>query len=138
MLIISINIMYHHNHQYCLTKCRSFAANAGTKVAVLPEGRSSTANSGTKIAVLLGISRCCSFPLFSAPQSLFSIRTDIKDLKRFQGLQRGGEENGFGQLGPPTSPKFTTRVKYQFHQGFLPDQRSGNPNHPSPPTLYIS
>ena len=31
-----------------------------------------------------------------------------------------------------TSPKFTTGVKYQFHQGFWPDQRSGNPNHHSP------
>ena len=28
-----------------------------------------------------------------------------------------------------TSPKFTTGVKYQFHQGFWPDQRSGNPNY---------
>ena len=26
-----------------------------------------------------------------------------------------------------TSPKFTTEVKYQFHQGFSPDQRSENP-----------
>ena len=33
-----------------------------------------------------------------------------------------------------TSPKFTTGVKYQFHQGFWPDQRSGSSNHPSPPT----
>ena len=30
------------------------------------------------------------------------------------------------------SPIFATGVKYQFHQGFWPDQRSGNPNHPSP------
>ena len=35
--------------------------------------------------------------------------------------------------------KFSTRVKYQFHQGFfLPDQRSGNPNHPSPPYMVIT
>ena len=33
-----------------------------------------------------------------------------------------------------TSPKFTTGFKYQFHQGFWPVQRSGNPNHPSPPS----
>ena len=32
-----------------------------------------------------------------------------------------------------TSPKFTTGVKYLFHQGFWLDQRSGNLNHPSPP-----
>ena len=31
------------------------------------------------------------------------------------------------------TPKFTTGVKYQFHQGFWPDQRSRNPNHPSLP-----
>ena len=32
-----------------------------------------------------------------------------------------------------TSPKFTKGVKYQFHQGFWPDQRSRNPNHSSTP-----
>ena len=32
--------------------------------------------------------------------------------------------------------KFTTEVKYQFNQGFRPDQRSGNPDHPSPPYNY--
>ena len=35
-----------------------------------------------------------------------------------------------------TSRKFTTGVKYLFHQGFWPDQRSRNPNHPSP-SIYI-
>ena len=30
-----------------------------------------------------------------------------------------------------TSPKFTTGIKYQFLQGFCPDRRSGNPNHPT-------
>ena len=32
-----------------------------------------------------------------------------------------------------TSLKFIIGVKYQFHEGFWPDQRSRNPNHPSPP-----
>ena len=49
----------------CSAQGRSFAANAGTKVAVLSKGRSSTANSGTKVAVLLGINRWGSFPLLS-------------------------------------------------------------------------
>ena len=35
-----------------------------------------------------------------------------------------------------TPLKVTTRDKYQFHQGFCPDQRSGNPNHPSPLFRY--
>ena len=34
-----------------------------------------------------------------------------------------------------TSPKFATGVKHQFHQGFRPDKRSGNPNQSSPPEL---
>ena len=36
------------------------------------KGRSSTANSGIKAAVLQGLNRCGSFPLLSAPHSLFS------------------------------------------------------------------
>ena len=42
------------------------------------EGRSSIANSGTKVAVLLGMGRYGSFPLLSAPHSLFSIYGDLK------------------------------------------------------------
>ena len=56
-----------------LPKVRSFTANSGTKAAILPKGRSSTANSGTYVAVLLGMNRCGSFPLLSAPHSLLSI-----------------------------------------------------------------
>ena len=79
-----------------LTKGRSFTENAGTKVAVLSKGRRSTANSGSKVTVLLGLNRCGSLPLLSAPHSLFSIWTNIKRSKRSQGHQRGGEESGFG------------------------------------------
>ena len=39
--------------------------------------KSSTANSGTKVAVLLGMNKCGSFPLLSAPRFLFSIWTDL-------------------------------------------------------------
>ena len=38
-----------------------------------------------------------------------------------------------------TSPKFNTGVKYEFHQGFGPDRRSGDPNHlshPCNPIIY--
>ena len=62
-----------HHYQSILTKGMSFTANSGTKAAVLLKGRSSTANSGTQAAVLLGMDRCGSFPLLSAPHSLFSI-----------------------------------------------------------------
>ena len=77
-----------------------------------------------------GLNRCGSFPLLSAPTLSLASEQILKDLKGSQGHQRGGEENGFCWLGPP---KFTTGVKYQFRQGLWPDQRSGNPNHPSPP-----
>ena len=52
-----------------------------------------------KVAVLIGINRCGSFPCFPYPPplslSLASEQT-LKDLKRSQGHQRGGEESGFG------------------------------------------
>ena len=61
-------------------------------------------------------------------------------MKRSQGHQRGDVETRRVDLANwalRTSPKFTTGVKYQFHQGFWPDQRSGNSNHSSPPSsLY--
>ena len=74
-------------HQNVLPRGRSFTANSDTKVAVLFKGRSSTANSGTKVAVLLGMNRCGSFPLLSLASEQI-----LKDLKRSQGHQRGGEE----------------------------------------------
>ena len=40
------NLFTYHHHQ-CSAKGRSFTANSGTKVAILPKGRSSIANSGT-------------------------------------------------------------------------------------------
>ena len=73
-----------------LSKGRSFIANAGTKIAVLSKGRSFTANSGTKVAVLLGIIRCSSFPLLSAPHSLW---TNLKRCEKIPGAptRRWGE-----------------------------------------------
>ena len=64
---------HHHHHQCVLPKSRSFSANSGTKAEILPTDRSSTANLGSKVAVLLGMNRCGSFLLLSAPHSLFSI-----------------------------------------------------------------
>ena len=83
--------------------------------------------------------RCGNFPLLSAPHSLFSIWTDLKILKvpkRSRGHQCGGED--LANWAFQTLPKFTTGVKYQFQQGFWSDQRSGNPNHPSPPHISSS
>ena len=54
-------------------------------MSVLPKGRSFTANSGTKVAVWLGMNRCSSFPLLSAPHSLFSIWTGLKRSEKIPG-----------------------------------------------------
>ena len=101
------------------------------------EGRSSTANSGTKAAVLLGISRCGSFPLLSTPHSLISIWKDLKRPEKSQGPQSGGEKNGYGLTGPSglhqNSPQ---EINVSSIRGFWTDQRSRNPNLPSPP-LYV-
>ena len=75
---------YHHHHSI-LPEGRSFPVNSETKTAVLLKGRSSTANSGTQVAVLLGVDRCGSFLLLSAPHSLFSIWTDLKWSEKIPG-----------------------------------------------------
>ena len=108
------------------------------RLQILSKGRSSIANSGTKVAVLLGMNRCSSFPLFSAPHSPLSIWTNLKRCEKIPGAPSRRWGDWIWLLGPPDfTPKFTTGVKYQFHQGFWPDQRSGNPNHPSPPHTHI-
>ena len=60
---------------------------------VLTKGRCSAANSGTKVAVVLGMNRYGSFPLLSAPHSLFSIWTDLKRSEKIPGppAMRWGE-----------------------------------------------
>ena len=71
----------------CSAQGQVFYCNTGTKIAVLSKGRSSTGNSGTKVAVLLGINRCGSFPLLSAPHSLFSIWTDLERSENIPGTE---------------------------------------------------
>ena len=80
---------------------------------------------------------CSSFPLLSAPHFLFSIWTDLIRSEKIPGAPtwRWGEWIWL-YWALRVSSKFTTGVKYQFHQGFWPDQRSGNPNNPSPPHIH--
>ena len=123
-------IYYHHQ---CSAQGQVFHCISGTKAAVLHKGSSSNSNSGTKFAVLLWINRCSSFLLLSAPHSLFSIWTDLKRSEKIPGAPTWRWEEWIWLRALRTLPKFTTGVKYQFHQGFWPDQRSRYPNHPSPP-----
>ena len=108
-----------------LLKGRYFIVNSGTKAAVLPKGRSSTANSGTKVAVLLGMNRCGSFLLLSAPYTLLHLNRSLKIWKDPRGPSVEVRRVDLTNWALRTSQKFTTGVKYQFQQGFWPD-------HPSP------
>ena len=114
-------------HQSVLHKSRSFTANAGTKVAVLPKAgfHCKLRNQGCSFTR-------DNFPLLSAPHSLFSIWTDLKISQNIPGgTSVEARRVDLANWALRTSPKFTTGVKYQFHQGFWSDQRFGNPNHPS-------
>ena len=88
----SQNIRYFFNTLYIpsseyYAKGRSFTANSGTKAAILLKSRFSTAKSRTQAAVLLGMDRCGSFPLLSAPPSLslLSIWSDHKRSEKIPG-----------------------------------------------------
>ena len=133
-----------------LLEGRFFIAKAGTKVAILSKGRSSTANSETKVADLLDINRWGSFPLLSAPHSLFSIWTDIKRSEKIPGapawswewiwltgpseLHRNSPQGlnirsmrVFDQNRDPEIP-ITLRPLMWYHQSVLPKGRSFTAN----------
>ena len=78
-----------------------------------------------------GLNRCGGFQLLSTPHSHFSVWIYLKRSEKTPGTPtwRWGE---WTNRALRTSPKFTTGVKDQFHKGFWPHQRSGNPNLSSP------
>ena len=80
-----------HHHQSVLPKGRSFTASAGTKAAVLPPQTQEPGLQFYWVWISSVASRC--FPHNTL--SLASEQT-LKDLKRSQGHQRGGEEGEFG------------------------------------------
>ena len=77
------------------------------------------------------MNRCCIIPCFSAPHSLFSIWKDPR------GVSVEVRRVDLANWALRMSPKLTTGVKYIFHWGFWPDQRSGNPNHIRYYILYV-
>ena len=78
-----------------------------------------TGNSGNKVAVLLGMNGCSSFPLLSAPHSLLSIWTDLERSEKIpEGTNMEVRRVDLVNWTLRTSPKFTTGVKYQLHEGF--------------------
>ena len=60
------------------------------------QSRSSTTNSGTKVAVLLGINGSLASRCFPHPTLCLASEQTLKDQKRSQVHQLGGEESGFG------------------------------------------
>ena len=122
-----------------LITIRIFHCKPRTKAAFLPKGRSSTANSGTKVAVLPRMNSCGSSQCFPHPTLSLSSKQTLKDLKYPTGPNVEVRRVDLANWALRTSPKFTTGVKYsyQFHKCFGPDQRSGNPNYPSPPSALI-
>ena len=57
------------------------------------------------VAVLLGMNRCCSFPLLSATHSLFNIWTDLNLILLFNGFYEGRPESKF-----PTLPQLLKTI----------------------------
>ena len=129
---LTVRLFTHYNAiMICLlTSIRSFQNHYQS---ILPKGRSFTANSGTRVVVLLGMSRCGCFPLLSAPTLSLASEQTLKDLKRSDGTILEVRRVELANWALRTSPEFTTVVKDQFDQGFWPDHKSGNPNHPSLP-----
>ena len=110
-----------HRHQCILSKGRFFTANSDTKAAVLPKAGFPAQNSETKAAVLQRLNRCGSFPLFSAPHSLFCIWTDLKRSEKIPGARTWR----WGELIWLTGPSGLYRnspqcVKYLYRQGSWP------------------
>ena len=77
------------------------------------------------------VASCC----FPHPILPLAFEQTLKDLKRSQGTNEEVRRVDMANWALRTSLKFATGVKHQLHQGFWPDQRSGNANQPSPPNV---
>ena len=80
-----------------------------------------------QVAVSLWMNRCGSFPLLYAPHSLsLTSEQTLKIWKDPRGTNEVVRRVDLANWALWTSPKFTTGVKYQFHQGFWLNQISEN------------
>ena len=73
--------------------------------------------SGTKVAVLLGINTVGAVASRFFPHSTLSLASE-QTLKDTRGTNMEERRVDLASWAIRTSPKFTTEVKYQFHQGF--------------------
>ena len=77
----------------------SFTASAGTQAEVLPKAGLPPQTQEPRMQIYQGLNRCGSFRCFPHPILSLVYEQILKDLKRFQENQRGGEESGLGYLG---------------------------------------
>ena len=101
---------------------------------------SSSANLGTKVAVLLGMNRCGSIPLLFASRSLCSIWTDLKRCEKIPWALPWRWVEWIWLTGPSELHwNSLQELNNSSIRVFLKaDQRSGNPNQPSPPLRIYS
>ena len=117
-----------HHHQRVPPKGRSFTASAGTKAAVLQKAGLPPQTQELRLQFYYGWLGAVASRCFPNP-TLYSVSEEI--LQDPRGTNVEVRRKDLANWGLRTSPKFTTGVKYQFHQGFWPDSRSRNLNHPS-------
>ena len=102
-----------------LPKGRSFNASGETQAAVLPKAGLPPQTQEPRLQFQQGFNRCGSFPLLSASPSLsLASEQTLKDLKDPRGTNEEVRRVDLANWALRTTPKFTTRVKYKFHQGF--------------------
>ena len=123
---------HHHHHQSVLPKSKlQFCPKAG----ISPKLRNQVCSSAQRQFYYgwIGAVACRCFL-----HSIFSSASEqtLKDLKRSQRPRVEVRRVDLANWALRILPKFTTGVKYQFHQGFWTDQKSENPNQPSPPRDY--
>ena len=108
---IMIFIFGNHRHQSVLPKGRSFTGNPGTKAAVLLKAGLPPQTQEPKLQFYQGWIGAVAWRCFPHTTPSLASEHTLKDLKRSQGHQRGGQESGFGKLGPPDFTKIHIMAK---------------------------
>ena len=99
-------------------KGRFFTVSAGSHAAVLPKAGIPPKTPEPRLQFYLGLNRCCSFPFFPHPTLFLASEQNLEDLKNPRITNVEVRRVHLANWALRTPPKFTTGVKYQFHQGF--------------------
>ena len=92
-IILSVRSCYTLYIISVLPKGRSFIANSALRLQLCPKAGLPFQTQEPRLYVLLGMNRCGSFPLLSAPHFLFCIWTNLKRSEKIPGspTRRWGE-----------------------------------------------